>query len=46
MQTFYHLLGDVLHQGPSPFLERLSSWIIALLGGLMLALLVYGYWMQ
>jgi hypothetical protein len=46
MRTVFHLLGDVLHQGPPQFVERLSPWIIAILGGLMLALLAYCYWIQ
>jgi hypothetical protein len=41
MRTFFQLLGDVLHQGPPAFVERLSPWIIAVLGGMILALMLY-----
>jgi hypothetical protein len=44
MRTFFHLLGDVLHQGPPASLERLSPWIIAVLGSLMLGLMAYCWW--
>jgi hypothetical protein len=43
MRTFYDLLGDVLHAGPSDPLERLTSWIIGLLGAGMLSLVAYGW---
>jgi hypothetical protein len=43
MRTFYDLLGDVFHQGPSDFLERGTTWIITLLGAGMLALMVYAW---
>jgi hypothetical protein len=43
MRTFYNIMGDVLHGGPSDSLERLNSWIIGLLGAGMLALVAYAW---
>jgi len=44
MRTFYNFLGDVLHQGPSDTLERLTPYIIAILGAGMLSLMWYCWW--
>ena len=41
MRTLYHFLGDVLHRGPSDALDRLTPWIITLLGTAILALMAY-----
>jgi hypothetical protein len=41
MSTFFNFLGDVMHRGPSDFLERQTDLIIALLGASMLGLMTY-----
>ena len=43
MRTFYNFLGEVMHQGPSDFLERSTPWIIGLLGAGMLGLMAYAW---
>lgn len=43
MRTFYNLLGDVMHQGPSDLMERSTPWIITILGAGMLALMTYAW---
>jgi hypothetical protein len=43
MRTLYNFLGDALHQGPSDLVERLTPWIITLLGAAMLALMAYAW---
>ncbi len=43
MRTFYNLLGDVLHAGPSDPFERLGSWIVWGLGMGMLGLVAYAW---
>jgi hypothetical protein len=44
MRTIYSFFGDVMHDGPSDVVERLSPWIIALLGSGMLAVMTYAWW--
>jgi hypothetical protein len=43
MRTFYKFLGDVFRAGPSDPLDRITSWIIGLLGAGMLALVAYAW---
>jgi hypothetical protein len=43
MRTFYEFLGEVLHAGPCEAIERLTSWIIGLMGAGILALMAYGW---
>jgi len=49
MKTFCHVLGDVLHRGPSNLIERLSPWIIGVLGIGILGIMTYALieaWMK
>lgn len=43
MLSFYHFLGQVLEH-PSDRLERLTPWIVTVIGGSMLALMLYAWW--
>jgi hypothetical protein len=44
MRTFCQFLGEVLRAGPPEMVERLTSWIIALLGALILGIMAYAWW--
>ena len=44
MRTFCNLVGEALRQGPPEFVERLSPWIIAVLGAAMLGIMTYAWW--
>jgi len=44
MKTLCHLVGDILHHGPSDTVDRLTPWIISVLGIGMLALMAYAWW--
>jgi hypothetical protein len=44
MRTFYDLVGEAMHQPPGEWMERLTPWIITVLGGGMVGLVVYSWW--
>ena len=43
MRTFYQVLGELLHEGPPEGIERLTPWIIGVLGVGMLLLMGYAW---
>jgi hypothetical protein len=43
MRTFYNVLGEILHEGPTEQMERLTPWIIGVLGAGMLLLMAYAW---
>lgn len=44
MRTLCHLVGDMLRRGPPELIERLSPWIIGILGAAMLGIMMYAWW--
>ena len=43
MWSFYQFLGELLKR-PSPRMEKLTPWIVTILGGLIFALMAYAWW--
>ena len=44
MRTFYTLLGEVIARSPGPLTETLTPWILAVLGGIILIIMTYAWW--
>ena len=45
MKPVLELISSLLARPPGDRLERLTPWILAILGGLFLVIMVYGYCM-
>ena len=43
MRTVYEFLGDILRRQPSDLVDRLTPWLITILGSALLALVGYGW---
>jgi len=43
MRFFYELFGETLARRPGDVTERLTPWILTLVGGVFVALMLYGY---
>jgi hypothetical protein len=43
MRAFVRLFGDWLAHPPGDAVDRLTSWVLALLGGLVVGLMLYAY---
>lgn len=43
MWTFYQFLGELLHRGPGQRAEAFTPYILAFLGSLIAALMLYAY---
>ena len=41
MKTFFQAVGEVMGQGPGDRLDRLTPWILGVLGGGIIFLLLY-----
>ncbi len=43
MMTFYNLVGELLRRPPE-VIERLTPWIIGILGAGILGIMLYAWW--
>jgi hypothetical protein len=43
MLTFYHFLGELLRR-PSERMERLTPWVLGVIGGIILLIMLYAWW--
>ncbi len=44
MRTFYDAVGELLRRRPSEWGERMTPWIIVILGTVMLGIMAYAWW--
>ena len=44
MREFYEFIGEVLAERPGDVSESLTPWILAGLGGAILLLMAYAWW--
>ncbi len=44
MRLLYDVFGETPARGTGDWTDRLTPWILALLGGLFLGLMLYGYY--